>query len=34
VRDYAVVNRRRAADDLKELDSRPSEDDDILVEAA
>src|SRR5262249_19744799 len=34
VRDFAMVNRRRAADDLKELDSRPSEDDDLLVEAA
>jgi len=34
VRDTPVINRRRAADDLKELDSRPSEDDDLLVEAA
>jgi lipoprotein-releasing system ATP-binding protein len=34
VRDFAVVNRRNAADDLKELDAHPSEDDDILVEAA
>ena len=34
VRDTPVVNRRRAADDLKELDARPSEDDDLLVEAA
>jgi len=34
VRDVPVVNRRRAADDLKELDSRPPEDDDVLVEAA
>jgi putative ABC transport system ATP-binding protein len=33
VRDTPVVNRRRAADDLKELDARPSEDD-LLVEAA
>ena len=34
VRDFAVVNRRNAADDLKELDATPSEDDDLLVEAA
>ena len=33
VRDTPVVNHRRAADDLKELDARPSEDD-LLVEAA
>jgi len=34
VRDFPVVNRRRAAQDLEELNSRPSEDDDLLVEAA
>jgi putative ABC transport system ATP-binding protein len=34
VRDYAVMNRRSAADDLVELDSRPPEDDEVLVEAA
>ena len=34
VRDTPVINRRRAADDLEELDARPSEDDDALVEAA
>jgi putative ABC transport system ATP-binding protein len=33
VRDFAVVNRRNAADDLKELDAHPSEDD-VLEEAA
>ena len=34
VRDTAVVNRRSAADDLKELDAMPPEDDTVLVEAA